>query len=442
VIISYFVAPELPDIPRLLTGIAEFIGCVTYILLRTKQRPLKELVPIIFLGLGVLIGIQLFAGTLPTIFWIPGMALAVAAMFVFIIIAANTTYRNGIYYTARAFVLAELIASLHWQVHLFIFADFEYSLFPQVIFGVASYLLMFGAALTLERRHVRSSPTHRINLRDMASAASIALATFAIANLSFVDARTPFTGNFGGDILWIRTLVCLCGFIALYAQHGQRLHSYALADVARIDSLFQAQHSQYLAEKRNIETVNRRAHDLKHQIRLIRAESDCQKRDSYIDELEASIEKYDEHKETGNAVLDVVLTSKAREFAEADIDFTCVVDGQALEFMDTMDLAALFGNALDNAGEAVSNVVEADERIVNLSTFVRDGFAIATFENSFAGNLEYDGTVLATTKADKDSHGFGLRSISHTAEKYGGTASIQTEDGWFTLRVLIPVPPT
>ena len=37
-------------------------------------------------------------------------------------------------------------------------------------------------------------------------------------------------------------------------------------------------------------------------------------------------------------------------------------------------------------------------------------------------------------------HGYGVRSIRATAEKYGGNAIMKTEDGWFRVNVLIPMP--
>ena len=44
-----------------------------------------------------------------------------------------------------------------------------------------------------------------------------------------------------------------------------------------------------------------------------------------------------------------------------------------------------------------------------------------------------------TTKEDSDYHGFGLKSIRHTAEKYGGGISVQTGSNFFSLQVLLPV---
>lgn len=45
-----------------------------------------------------------------------------------------------------------------------------------------------------------------------------------------------------------------------------------------------------------------------------------------------------------------------------------------------------------------------------------------------------------TTKRDARYHGYGLKSIQSIANSYGGSATIDTKDGWFELRLLLPVP--
>ncbi len=41
-------------------------------------------------------------------------------------------------------------------------------------------------------------------------------------------------------------------------------------------------------------------------------------------------------------------------YGDKDIVITCIADGKLLEFISSTDLYSLFGNALDNAIEAVS----------------------------------------------------------------------------------------
>lgn len=45
-----------------------------------------------------------------------------------------------------------------------------------------------------------------------------------------------------------------------------------------------------------------------------------------------------------------------------------------------------------------------------------------------------------TTKGSADYHGFGVRSMAQTAEKYGGNVSVTAKGGVFALNIVIPVP--
>jgi sensor histidine kinase regulating citrate/malate metabolism len=44
-----------------------------------------------------------------------------------------------------------------------------------------------------------------------------------------------------------------------------------------------------------------------------------------------------------------------------------------------------------------------------------------------------------STKGDPSNHGFGLKSIRYTAQKYGGSITTGIEDDWFVLKMLIPL---
>ena len=96
-------------------------------------------------------------------------------------------------------------------------------------------------------------------------------------------------------------------------------------------------------------------------------------------------------------------------------------------------------NALDNAEEAVRKLEDHDKRAISVSIFSRHGIAILQVENFYEGDLRFVDGLPVTTKGDPNYHGFGLKSIRSTAEKYGGTVSVQAEDGLFLLRVALPV---
>ena len=101
-------------------------------------------------------------------------------------------------------------------------------------------------------------------------------------------------------------------------------------------------------------------------------------REDYLDEIERSIQIYDSTItiETGNEVLDTVLTEKSLYCEQHQITMTCVADGSKLGFLDGVDVYAIFGNALDNAIESVSKVPEPEKRLIAVSVWSRSGLLL------------------------------------------------------------------
>ena len=155
--------------------------------------------------------------------------------------------------------------------------------------------------------------------------------------------------------------------------------------------------------------------------------------------MEAELRAYEAQNKTGNQVLDTVLTGKSLTCQQRGIRLTYVADGAALDFLDEMDLCTLFGNALDNAIESVERLPDLDRRLIHLTVARQKGFVQIRVENIFEGTLRFEGDLPVTTKEDKRSHGYGLKSIRATAEKYDGSVTIRTRENWFELRVLFPL---
>ena len=322
--------PELPaDIPRAYTALAEWSACLVYILLMPKRLSRPLLVAALGAGLVALYGVQTFAGTLPIELWTFGMLLAVAVMFALLFACTAPSPRGALYVTARAFVLAELMASLHWQFESFFITNGTNGSHPVrvALLLVVLYGLSFALAYLLERRRNPGERAWEAGSRDAVIALAIAAVTFFMSNMSFVDANTPFSGRQGLEIYYIRTLVDLSGFVALFAQQGQRLELQRAREVEAMSRLLRTQHSQYLDSKQNIDVVNRKYHDLKHYITAIRTERDPEAKAAYLNELEESITGYGHQVDTGNTVLDTILTAKSAVCSDRGITLTCVADG-------------------------------------------------------------------------------------------------------------------
>ena len=249
------------------------------------------------------------------------------------------------------------------------------------------------------------------------------------------------------QVLKIRTFLMFLNVAAtagVYVLAGylffQRKIDYPAFMVA-VSATFQLQnqYAQYVQSKESIELINYKYHDLKHQIAVLRSEEDPQKREAFLDEMEAEIRQYEAQNKTGNKVLDTVLTSKSLYCNKNGITFTCVADGTLLDFMDVMDICSIFGNALDNAIECEMKIPNKEKRLIHVTVSRQKAFLILKFENYCEEKLQYQDGNIATTKKDKKYHGYGMKSIRYTVNKYGGAVTIDTKENWFDLKILIPI---
>ena len=273
---STTITNALPDIPRLYTGICEWLACVVYLLVIYRRVPLRRTIAVGLIGLPAMIAIQYFDGVMPIWFWVIGMLLAFAGMWAIILFGAGTGKREGMYIAARAFVLAELVASLHWQLVMFLNLGENperAQLFSLLLLAV-TYAVCFTVAWLIERGNFANDAPTVATAQLAIGTGAITIVTFAMSNLSFVSTNTPFSGTVGQEVFYIRTLVDFCGFAILYAQQEQARRMEASAELTSINAQLESQHQEYLASKENIESIGRLAHDLKHQIAALRAEVD------------------------------------------------------------------------------------------------------------------------------------------------------------------------
>ncbi|MDR1393432.1 MAG: GHKL domain-containing protein [Bifidobacteriaceae bacterium] len=430
----------LPDIPRLLTALAEWLACLIYVLVLPRRLNKTGTCLVLAAGAAGLWLIQSAAASWPIGLWVPGMVLAVTVMYAVILAAADLTAVAALYLVSRALILAELVASMHWQLHTYLFDKPTVSSVPSALLLVACCGGAYSLAWWVERRHFSQLVSFRFGWRESVLAVCVAMMTFMISNISFVTLNTPFSARTGMEVFYVRTLVDLAGWIGLYVQQERWMTQEIQLDKEAMRGLLRSQHAQYLLAQRNSEEMDRKYHDFKHHLTALRAEPDPGRRGQFLDQLEESVRGYANQVRSGSSVLDTLVGVKRMHAAESHIEISVVADGRLLAFIDDLDTAAIIGNALDNAIEGARRVADPEQRLIRFAVYSQDGFVMMRFENSFDGVLLRQRGRLATRKAEAHSHGYGLRSIEAIAQSYGGTATVEGSQGWFSLRVLIPMP--
>ena len=428
------------DIPRLYTALAEWSACLVYILtFPGKSKGVKRYVT--WAGaLVVQCAWLYFTGRLDKLFWIPCMLGAAGLMYAFLYVELKVSARAACFVCAKAFLFAEFAASLEWQVHVFLFSNRIRSYhWNQLLFMAAGYLLLSLLLYVMEKNRITEEYAAHITKKECVLAVSIAAISFAVSNLSFVFSNTPFTSSVQTDIFNIRTLVDLCGMVTLFFLQSQILELLAEKELTSIHGALKSQYEQYRNYQESFEMMNMKYHDIKHQIDGLRAEKDAGKQEEWLKEMEKELDVFGELGHTGSHVLDGILAAKNIYCKKHHIKVTCVADGSILQTIHVADLCTIFGNAFDNAIESVSLIQDEKKRLIHLSVSKKKNFIFIQMENYCEGDLQIGRNQLPmTSKSNQKEHGYGMRSMKQSVEKYGGSMAYRLENGWFELKILIP----
>lgn len=249
----------------------------------------------------------------------------------------------------------------------------------------------------------------------------------------------PGFGAEPGVRIILRIIDALCCFYVLWVQVYQKEKTSLQRELDGINYAWRQQIQQYNVTKDTIDSINRKCHDLKHQIRALRHMTDEQEKEEFFDELEQDIMIYDTALNTGNKALDTVLMEKGLFCKNHNIQWSCMADGSKLGFMKLEDIYAIFGNALDNAIAAVMELPEEQKRVISVKIINQKNILMIQVQNYYDRALHFEDGLPVTTKHNWKNHGFGMKSIRYTAEKYNGTITVNAENHIFMLQILIPV---
>ncbi len=269
---------------------------------------------------------------------------------------------------------------------------------------------------------------------------SLALLTFAAFELTVFTPGKPEVSIL--DMRWISAyLTQLLIAVILYLENELFKKSDLRQEIEMMNLLHNNAREQYELSKENIALINQKCHDLKHQIRALRSATK-EEWEQYLAEIENQVQIYEAIVKTGNEVLDTILTEKSLYCKERGITVSCVADGSQMDFINTIDLYAILGNAIDNAIEAVEKILVPEQRQIDVMIYKKQQFLAIHVVNPIPERLVYEDELPVTTKRNKSDHGYGLKSIRYILRRYDGTLSISDEDGFFSLMLLIPIPST
>ena len=279
------------------------------------------------------------------------------------------------------------------------------------------------------------TPKNRLvhNRRTTRNVIILSIATITLVNILICISRvyegeSPML-NIVTKILYVGfsfTILTICA--GIFSQSEQE------EQIGVLHQLWRQDRAQFESVKANMDVINMKCHDLKHILDRIEDKLTGEEAAS----LREAIQFYDANIKTGNEVLDVVLCEKAMTCQKSGISFSCMADGEKLDFLTPVQTYTLFGNIIDNAVEAVKPL-PLEERVISLSCREEGDVLVIEESNYFSGGLKLDHGLPATSKGDSSRHGFGTKSIQYIAAQHGGTMDIRVADNMFFLTIRFPL---
>lgn len=242
-----------------------------------------------------------------------------------------------------------------------------------------------------------------------------------------------------GDPMFIFSdcaLLIICSFCLLTIQFTLLRSKNLETELAVQQQMLRKEQNQYQISKEIIDTVNRKCHDMRHQIHTIGRSASLDP--TALEEMEDAIRIYDALYQTGSKALDIILAEKALLCQNNGIVISCMADGAKLSFMNDTDIYSLFGNLLENAIHAVQEL-EPERKHIGLIIKGHGSMLSCSAYNCFTGDIFFENGLPVTASTDTMNRGFGVKSIVMIVRKYGGTVTFQAKDGIFNLNILFPL---
>lgn len=199
------------------------------------------------------------------------------------------------------------------------------------------------------------------------------------------------------------------------------------------------QEEYYLYLKDKNEDIRKFKHDMQgHLITMhqLMAKGDVSNVEKYLEKIAENIHSDKKEITVNNGVVDAIIHQNLYESKKQNIAFN--VEGQLFEEcgIEPYDLCVIFANVLKNAVEASG---KCNEKYIDMKiNRTKENIEIYV-ENSCNDEVIIEEGEYVTTKEDNNNHGYGLKNVYASVEKYKGIVTIGNEEGKFYINIFIPL---
>lgn len=196
---------------------------------------------------------------------------------------------------------------------------------------------------------------------------------------------------------------------------------------------------EYASHKHMLETMRELKHDYSNHLQVLNhmvQRAELQKAKNYVDDLQKKMDIETEYCNSGNEVLDVIISAKTEEAKKNHIVMDCALLLLKPIPLNEVEITSLFGNLLDNAIEANLHVTEG-KRFISLAVKPLQEDISIVVRNRYDGNLRMEKGGLLSRKGDGD-HGIGLKQVKRIVDASGGYFMWETKEDIFVVKAVLP----
>jgi len=229
-------------------------------------------------------------------------------------------------------------------------------------------------------------------------------------------------------------LLILSNTITFEIIHNQNKLAKSEYELNLLKNSVIEQTKHYEDLKSSQEEIRQMRHNMRSTCIATIAELKEGKTENALEQLQENIdiiEKSSKTIDTGHPSIDSIIENKLIKCDELNINAHFSYQYKEPITINEIEIAVIVGNILDNAIEACQKVNNVEKEIWGSITVDKQNIII-NIKNTAVNSNNFK-----TSKVDKKSHGYGLKSISHIAKKYNGYAKFSFSDNIFTSYVIL-----
>ena len=423
---EYILGPVLV----LLSDIAEFIFYSPFF----KSKPQIKKLFLLYLSLNVFINLITTSMNTQTQDFFNYFSLALGALFICISFYGSNLHKLVIcsIFNVIALVLEYLllyVLSL-WGITIEIIRN-SYILFTVASVTSKTSLLIFAI-------FVRTFLKDR-KRKDVSSLKAIQMIIYPMTCYIFLYTYCNYiveTGKTGVIIIYpflmLGSTVALLSIISKLDEETETKQQNALLEqqlklgMENIDSLNSAYSQQ-----------RRLTHDFNNHLSVIYSllnSGDVAKATDYTNQLLNTSISVSRLFDSGNSIVDTLLTQKYNHAKEQGIRMQVLVEDLSVVAMSADKLVVVLSNLLDNAIEAASFT---EDKLIKIKFTQENGGHILTVQNTALNGPSMENHQIVSTKKDKFSHGYGMKNIYSVLDSYGYPYTSAFDSGMYTFTAMM-----